>query len=90
VNRTGSGGLRVRTLRQSGPPDLPTRLDGAEEVADFLGVSKDWVYERAAAGDLPSHRVGWFVKFNLAEVWAVVQTWPHSSGRKARPTDEAA
>ncbi len=29
----------------------------ADEVADVLGMSKDWVYERALAGDLPSYKL---------------------------------
>jgi excisionase family DNA binding protein len=29
----------------------------ADEVADVLGMSRDWVYERALAGDLPSYKL---------------------------------
>lgn len=28
----------------------------ASEVAELLGMSRDWVYERAAAGDLASYK----------------------------------
>lgn len=29
----------------------------AEQVAELLGMSRDWVYERALAGDLPSYKL---------------------------------
>jgi excisionase family DNA binding protein len=29
----------------------------ADEVAEVLGMSRDWVYERALAGDLPSYKL---------------------------------
>jgi predicted DNA-binding transcriptional regulator AlpA len=32
----------------------PERLLSADELAPILGMSLDWVYERAKAGDLPS------------------------------------
>ncbi len=41
----------------------------------MLGVSVDWVYDRAASGELPSYRLGRFLRFAPSEVWAVLQTW---------------
>jgi excisionase family DNA binding protein len=29
----------------------------AEEVAEVFGMSRDWVYDRALAGDLPSYKL---------------------------------
>ena len=29
----------------------------ASEVAEVLGMSRDWIYERAKAGDLPSYKL---------------------------------
>ena len=29
----------------------------ADEVAEVLGMSRDWVYERAQRGDLPSYKL---------------------------------
>jgi excisionase family DNA binding protein len=29
----------------------------ADEVAEVFGMSRDWVYERALAGDLPSYKL---------------------------------
>lgn len=57
------------------PPKLPRQLVGVQEVADFLDVSPDWVYDRAAAGGLPCFLVGRQLRFDLDEVWSVVQTW---------------
>jgi excisionase family DNA binding protein len=56
-------------------PNLPRQLVGVQEVADFLDVSADWVYDRAAAGGLPCYVVGRQLRFDLDEVWGVVQTW---------------
>lgn len=42
------GGKRSR-------PDDP--FMSADEVADLLGVSRDWVYDRALARDLPSYKL---------------------------------
>jgi excisionase family DNA binding protein len=33
------------------------RLISAREAADFFGMSRDWVYDRALAGDLPSYKL---------------------------------
>ena len=29
----------------------------ASEIAEVLGMSRDWIYERAKAGDLPSYKL---------------------------------
>ena len=50
-------------------------LIDVEAVARMLGVSVDWVYDRAASGELPSYRLGRFLRFAPSEVWAVLQTW---------------
>jgi excisionase family DNA binding protein len=36
-----------------------------EGAAKFLGVSKSWVYQAAARGELPAYRVGRKVRFTL-------------------------
>jgi excisionase family DNA binding protein len=33
------------------------RLLSANEVAEFFGMSRDWVYDRALAGDIPSYKL---------------------------------
>jgi excisionase family DNA binding protein len=47
----------------------------AQEVAAYFGVSTDWVYERAAAGELPSYKFGGHRRFRRSELdaWAEAQ-----------------
>src|SRR5262249_12735600 len=49
-----------------GPPADP--LIDAHEVARILGVSENWVYDRAAHGELPSYKIGRTRKFRASEV----------------------
>lgn len=48
------------------------------EVAAYLGVSQDWVYEKAAAGELPSYKFGGHRRFKREELDAYVES--HRSG----------
>lgn len=45
---------------------------GVDDLAMVLGVSTDWVYEKAASGDLPSYKFGGHRRFRVSEVesWA--------------------
>jgi excisionase family DNA binding protein len=45
---------------------------GVDDLAHVLGVSTDWVYEKAAAGELPSYKFGGHRRFRVSEVedWA--------------------
>lgn len=45
---------------------------GVEDLAVALGVSTDWVYEKAAAGELPSYKFSGHRRFRVSEVedWA--------------------
>ncbi len=53
----------------------------ADEVADVLGMSRDWVYERALAGDLPSYKLpGGKRKFLYSELLAAVQRYRQGRG----------
>ncbi|MDQ3379552.1 MAG: helix-turn-helix domain-containing protein [Actinomycetota bacterium] len=62
----------------------PTLIEpwiGAEELALVLNVSTDWVYEKAALGDLPSYKFGGHRRFRVSEV----EDWArrHASGMMA-------
>lgn len=52
---------------------------GVDELAHVLGVSVDWVYEKAASGQLPSYKFGGHRRFRVSEV----EDWAHrhASGR---------
>ena len=54
----------------------PERLLSADELAPILGMSLDWVYERAKAGDLPSLVLpGDRRKFLYSEVRSAMDRW---------------
>jgi excisionase family DNA binding protein len=48
-----------------------TRLLTAEEVADRLGVTKDWVWAEARAGRIPHVQLGRYRRFreDALEAW---------------------
>ena len=45
---------------------------GVDDLALVLGVSTDWVYEKAASRELPSYKFGGHRRFRVSEVedWA--------------------
>lgn len=56
----------------------------ARDVADFLGVHENWVYDHAAAGDLPSYKIGGFRRFRKGEL----EAW--LAGQRQTPEPEPA
>lgn len=78
------------------PPDrdLPQRHDPlwtAQDVADYLRLSRSWVYHHAESGELPCRRVLGNLRFCPAEIQAYVRgTKPESArvvslvGRRAK------
>jgi excisionase family DNA binding protein len=54
----------------------PERLLSADELAPILGMSLDWIYDRAKAGDLPSLVLpGGRRKFLYSEVREAMDRW---------------
>lgn len=52
-----------------GETSLPIEpLLTAREVAQWLGVHENYVYDRAASGQLPSHKIGGLRRFRVADV----------------------
>lgn len=51
----------------------PDRWLAVEEIADYLGVSKDTVYAWITSKGMPGHRVGRFWKFKREDVDAWVR-----------------
>lgn len=39
-----------------------------EELSDRLKVPLSWVYEQSRQGNIPTHRLGRYIRFNLSEV----------------------
>ena len=58
---------------------LPTRSNrwlSVEEIAEYLGVSKDTVYAWISKRNMPAHRIGRLWKFKTDEV----DVWVRSGG----------
>ncbi len=62
---------------------MDDRWLSVEEIAEYLGVSKDAVYSWVSAKGMPGHRVGRFWKFKRDEVDAWVR-----AGGASGPTDD--
>ncbi|MCH7914287.1 MAG: helix-turn-helix domain-containing protein [Deltaproteobacteria bacterium] len=45
-----------------------TKLLTPEELADRLQVPRSWVYEQSRMGNIPTHRLGRYIRFDLHEV----------------------
>ena len=58
---------------------MSDRWLSVEEIAEYLGVSKDTVYTWLSARRMPGHRVGRFWKFKTAEV----DDWVRAGGAAA-------
>ncbi len=47
-----------------------TELLTAEKLAERLNVPVSWVYEQSRQENIPTHRLGRYIRFNLHEVLA--------------------
>ena len=45
-----------------------TELLTPEKLADHLKVPLSWVYEQSRQGNIPTHRLGRYIRFDLHEV----------------------
>jgi excisionase family DNA binding protein len=66
-------GSKKREEPPSGKPPAPAPTETlwtVADVAEFLKVSKDWVYRRASSRELPSRKVGSHLRFIRAEIVA--------------------
>ncbi len=50
-----------------------SRLLTPEELADRLQVPRSWVYEQSRQGNIPTHRLGRYIRFDLHEVLASME-----------------
>ncbi len=60
---------------------MEDRWLSVDEIADYLGVSKDTVYSWLNSKGLPGHKVGRFWKFKKEEVDEWVRTGAARAGR---------
>ena len=61
---------------------MDDRWLSVEEIAEYLGVSKDAVYSWVSTKGMPGHRVGRFWKFKRDEVDAWVRAGGADGGEK--------
>ncbi len=62
------------------------RLWDANDVADFLKVSRSWVYQKAEAGLLPYLKVGALLRFDPDEIRAYARAVRHGISKVIRVT----
>jgi len=55
-------------------------LVSAKELAKLLGVKEDWLYEKAAAGEIPSFKFGGHRRFRVSEV----EAWLEQTRERAK------
>jgi excisionase family DNA binding protein len=48
--------------------ERPSQLFTPEGLASQLSVPVSWVYEQSRQGNIPTHRIGRYLRFDLAEV----------------------
>jgi excisionase family DNA binding protein len=58
----------LREEVQSLQNDKEVELLTAEELAEGLKLPISWVYEQSRQGNLPTHRLGRYIRFDLQEV----------------------
>jgi excisionase family DNA binding protein len=62
------------------------QLWDANDVANFLKVSRSWVYQRAEAGLIPYLKVGALLRFDPEEIRAYAKSLRHGLSRVLRVT----
>jgi excisionase family DNA binding protein len=70
---------------------MTERLMTAAEVADFLGVSLDTVWDWHEAGELPSFKIGRAVRFRREEIdlWVESKRTPGANTPERHPDARA-
>ena len=57
-------------FREVGANGKPQELLAPEELAKRLKLPVSWVYEQSRQGNIPTHRLGRYIGFDLHEVLA--------------------
>ena len=76
--------INEKILNSTGYKDaaMDDRWLSVEEIARYLGVSRDTIYNWISGGDMPAHRIGRFWKFKKE----AVDRWVESGGAGANRT----
>lgn len=60
--------MASQRVANGGARNAGSALLGAAELAKLLGVPESWVREQARLGNLPSFKLGHYVRFRIEEV----------------------
>ena len=63
-------GAVKEAIREANGNGHTAELLTPEALADRLKVPLSWVYEQSRQGNIPTHRLGRYIRFDLAEVLA--------------------
>jgi excisionase family DNA binding protein len=70
---TGGGGYGIvwATFRGKEEEELEKEVMTAAELAEYLSFSKNWVYRKAEAGEIPGVKLGnrWRFKKSVIDKW---------------------
>jgi excisionase family DNA binding protein len=58
----------TEAIRQTCANGHTTELLTPEELANSLKLPISWVYEQSRQGNIPTHRIGRYLRFSLTEV----------------------
>lgn len=47
---------------------MPKKFENAEQTAERLGVTKNWIWEKARSGEMPAAKIGKYYFFDPVEV----------------------
>jgi len=61
-------------LKAANGPGSSGKLLTPEQLAVALEVPVSWVYEQSRQGNIPTHRVGRYIRFDLAKVLASLKS----------------
>lgn len=59
-----------KAIRQANENGHSQELIEPEELARRLKVPRSWVYEQSRRNNIPTHRIGRYIRFDLQEVIA--------------------
>ncbi len=70
--------LRPAILGLKAPPAQSDDLMGLNQLAAYLGTSKDWIYQRTSKNEIPHVKIGRLLKFRKADVdrWLSTRSVP--------------
>ena len=83
--RDGAG-LEIRLLmaRSEAPTFAGERLLDAQEVAEWLGIKEDYVREMGRRGEIPTVRIGKYIRYEPSAVRDCIGRHREAEAKKGR------